>query len=105
MQGNTDANGARLADVNAEIAAAGALNGARRPMPAGSIRANNLGMVGVAVKSAATGQEVEFPVSLELYEDLDPPSLQAYLADAAKRAGASVAPGARYRIFQMADSY
>jgi len=104
MHGNTDGSGARLADVNAEIAAAGALKRSAVPMPA-PIRANNLGMIGVAVKSAATGQEVEFPVSLELYEDLDAPSLQTYLADAAKRMGAIVKPGARCRLFQMADTY
>ena len=97
-------NTARLADVDCEIAAAGAMRSAPGAIPA-SIQANNLGMIGVAVKSAATGQELEFPVSFELYEDLDAPSLRAYLADAARRMGASVQPGARFRIFRLADSY
>jgi hypothetical protein len=100
MQGNS----ARLADVSAEIAAAGALSASRGTTPA-SIKANNLGMVGVAVQSDATGKECEFQVSLELYEDLDEVSLQAYLADAAKRNCTSVQPGARFRIFQLPDSY
>jgi len=101
MQGT---NAPRLADVNAEIAAAGAMRSAAGAMPA-SIKANNLGMVGVAVQSEATGKECEFQVSLELYEDLDEVSLQAYLADAAKRNCTSVRPGARFRIFQLPDSY
>ena len=101
MEGNT---APRLADVNAEIAAAGAFKSAPGAIPA-SIKANNLGMVGVAVQSAATGKECEFQVSLELYEDLDEVSLQAYLVDAAKRNCASVRPGARFRIFQLPDSY
>ena len=100
MHGNT----ARLADVDAEIAAAGALRSAPGAVPA-SIKANNLGMIGVAVKSATTGKEIEFPVSFELYEDLDAPSPQTYLADAARRMGASVQPGVRFRIFQLPDSY
>ena len=104
MHGNTRGNTARLADVDAEIAAAGAMHSAPAAVPA-PITANNLGMIGVAVKSAATGNEIEFPVSFELYEDVDAPSLQTYLADAAKRMGASVQPGARIRIFRLPDSY
>lgn len=104
MHGNMRGNTARLADVDAEIAAAGALRSAPGAIPA-SIKTNNLGMIGVTVKSATTGKELEFPISLELYEDLDAPSLQTYLADAAKRMGANAQPGARFRIFQLADSY
>jgi hypothetical protein len=100
MEGNT----ARLADVNAEIAAAGAMHSVRGAIPA-SIKANNMGMIGVAVQSDVTGKECEFQVSLELYDDLDSVSLQTYLADAAKRSCASVRPGARFRIFQLPDSY
>ena len=100
MQGNS----ARLADVDAEIAAAGARRSAPGAIPA-SIKANNLGMVGVAIQSNSTGKECEFQVSLELYEDLDSVSLQAYLADAAKRNCTSVQPGARFRIFRLPDSY
>ena len=100
MYGST----ARLADVDAEIAAAGAMRSAPGAIPA-SIKANNHGMIGVAVKSATTGRELEFPISLELYEDLDAPSLQTDLADAARRMGASVQPGTRFRIFQLGDSY
>ncbi len=62
MQGNS----VRLADVNAEIAAAGACESPPGALPA-LIRANNLGMIGVAVWSALTGQELEFPINLELY--------------------------------------
>ena len=96
--------GACLGDVDAEIAAAGSAGASKGTIPAG-VRANNLGMIGVAVRSTATGRELEFPISLELYEDLDAPSIQNYLADAAKRMGADVQSGARYRFFQLPDSY
>jgi hypothetical protein len=117
MQGNSERKGAlldigragrraagpRLADVDPEIAAAGGphLETERHP----SVKANNLGLIGVAVKLEFSGRELDIPVSLELYEDLDPSGLHTYLSDAARRLGACEPIGKTHRLFLLPDSY
>jgi hypothetical protein len=115
MQGNANradaidrighAMGARLADVSAEIAAAG--SSAHAPLREGQrpVKANNLGLIGVTVKCRFSGDEMDIPVSLELYEDLDSEGLQTYLADAARRLGACEPIGETHRLFVLPDSY
>ena len=118
-EGNTERNGAlldigrasrraagpRLADVDPEIAAAGLprndLVADRHP----SVRANNMGLIGVSVKLEFSGKEIDIPVSLELYEDLDHEALHAYLSDAARRVGACEPISRKHRIFLLPDSY
>jgi hypothetical protein len=93
----------KLADVSAEIAAAGASSNAHRRHQA--IKANNLGLIGVTVQCKFSGDEMDIPVSLELYEDLDQQGLQTYLADAARRLGACEPLEATHRLFVLPDSY
>jgi hypothetical protein len=97
--------GARLADVSAEIAAAGGSSHA--PMREGQrlVKANNLGLIGVTVKGKHSGRELDIPVSLELYEDLDAEGLQTYLSDAARRLGACEPVGETHRLYVLPDSY
>ena len=117
MQGNSERKGAlldisrtgvramgqRLADVDPEIAAAGGPHLASERLP--SIKANNLGLIGVSVKLEFSGRELDIPVSLELYEDLDTEGLRAYLSDAAKRLGACEPISKTHRLFLLPDSY
>jgi hypothetical protein len=111
MQGNIGMDrvagnaGARLADVSAEIAAAGASAHGSRPEKRQSIKANNLGLIGVTVKCKFSGREMDIPVSLELYEDLDPQALHNYLADAAQRMGACEPISEVHRLHLLPDSY
>lgn len=100
-----NATAARVADVSAEIAVAGALGQA--PLPGGRrpIKANNLGLIGVKVKCRFSGDEMDLPVSLELYEDLDSDGLQTYLSDAARRLGACEPISEKHRLFLLPDSY
>ena len=94
--------GGRLADVSAEIAAAGA-QGA--PESHRSVKANNEGLIGVTVKCKFSGRELDIPVSLELYEDLDAQALQNYLADAARRLGACEPISETHRLYLLPDTY
>jgi hypothetical protein len=91
----------RLADVSAEIAAAGA-HGTHERHP---IKANNEGLIGVTVKCRFSGRELDIPVSLELYEDLDAQALQNYLADAARRLGACEPISETHRLYLLPDTY
>jgi hypothetical protein len=98
------AMGARLADVSAEIAAAGASHSHMREGQR-LVKANNLGLIGVTVKGKHSGRELDIPVSLELYEDLDAEGLQTYLSDAARRLGACEPIGETHRLYVLPDSY
>jgi hypothetical protein len=97
--------GARLADVSAEIAAAGASDPSPQRESRKPIKANNLGLIGVTVTCNFSGREMDLPVSLELYEDLDPQALQAYLAEEARRMGACEPISDTHRVFVLPDSY
>lgn len=93
----------RLADVNAEIAAAGSSSAIHsRPR---TIKANNLGLIGVTVTCKFSGDELDIPVSLELYEDLDQQGLQTYLADSARRLGSCEPLAETHRLYVLPDSY
>ncbi len=112
MHENAAATGPRLADVSAEIAAAGSSAHAKaevlREVPQDvprQLRANNLGLIGVTLTCDFSGRQMDLPVSLELYEDLDAEALQNYLADAARRQGVCEPIARTHRLFALPDSY
>lgn len=117
MQGNAERSGAQQhvdrvgrvlgagsADVSSEIAAAQA-SAHRQQREYLAIKANNLGFIGVTVKCKSSGDEIDLPVSLELYQDLDRQGLHTYLADAARRLGACEPISETHRLFPLPDSY
>lgn len=119
MQANSERNGAlldggrlgrrtrvrRLADVDPEIAAAGGLSNGLDAHERFTVRANNHGLIGITLKLAFSGRELDLPVSLELYEELEPEALHTYLSDAARRMGACEPISNTHRIHLLPDSY